>query len=458
MNLSFIKNHSILSRLSIGIIIVLSYLQTSNLHIWKWGNGVIYWDTISYYAYLPALVIHNDLTLEFIKENPEVNGNRYWPEVSPTGKYVIKTSSGLAFCYFPFFIAAHLLATPMGFEADGFSEIYQVSLAMSPLLYLLIGLIFVKRILKKYFTDSVISLTLLGIGLASNLLYYTSVTTISHTYSFGLIAVFLYVTIKWIEKPGYLNSVFMGLLLGLISLIRPTNALLALFPLLLGISSFQGLWDRILLFIKKPVFTLIIITGIFLVWLPQFLYWKQQTGQYLFFSYSQDEKFFWSQPAILRGLFGFRKGWLIYSPVMAFSVVGIFLCYKKLREWFLPLIVIIPVSLYIMLCWWTWWYGGGFGLRPIIDFYALLAIPFALTISQAGKLKLVFKLVTGILFLLFFYLGIFHHFQVIDGAIHWDSMTLKSYIHNFGQTKMTPEGEKYLIHPDYEKAKLGEGR
>jgi hypothetical protein len=233
---------------------------------------------------------------------------------------------------------------------------------------------------------------------------------------------------------------------------------LVLFPVLFGVYNLKGIWQRILLFLKNPHFTIIIITGIFLIWLPQFLYWKQQTNQYLYFSYSDNESFFWSQPVILRGLLGFRKGWLIYSPIMIFSVIGIFLCLKKMKEWFFPLITIIPISIYVMLSWWTWWYGGGFGMRPIIDYYGLLAIPFALSISQMWRLKPIFKYAGVFFYLAFFYFGIANHLQAVDGAIHHDSMTWKTYMHNFGHRKMTPEGEKYLEAPDYEMAKQGKNR
>jgi len=455
MNTSHIKSGVVLSRISIGIIVILSYLQTSSIHSWKWGNGVIYWDTISYYAYLPALFIHHDLSLEFTKEDPAKNSNRYWPETTDEDKLVIKTTAGLSFLYFPFFILAHLLAGPLGFEADGFSEIYQVCLAFSPLFYLLIGLVFVRKILLKYFTDGITAITLLSVSLASNLFFYSSTTTMSHTFSFALISIFLYVSIKWIERPDYRNSVFLGILLGLISLIRPTNAIIFLFPVLFGIRDFKGLWQRIMLFVKNPQFTLIIIAGIFITWLPQFLYWKMQTGHYLYFSYSDGERFFWTQPAILRGLFGFRKGWLIYSPVMIFALVGIVLSYRKLKDWFLPLVIIIPLSIYIMLSWWTWWYGGGFGMRPIIDYYGFLSVPFALALAQTLALIPVLRYSVYLLLLCFFSLGVFHHFQAVDGAIHWDSMTWKSYKYNFGHTKMTKEAEKCLLHPDYERAKVG---
>ena len=142
MSISRFYRMYLFSKFSIAFIICLCYLQTSSLHAWKWGNRIIYWDTISYYAYLPALFIYHDLSLEFTREDPQKNGNRFWPETTPEGKLVIKTSNGLAYLYFPFFITAHLLATPLGFEADGFSEIYQITMAFSPLLYLLIGLIF----------------------------------------------------------------------------------------------------------------------------------------------------------------------------------------------------------------------------------------------------------------------------------------------------------------------------
>ena len=123
-----------------------------------------------------------------------------------------------------------------------------------------------------------------------------------------------------------------------------------------------------------------------------------------------------------------------------------------MKEWFYPLIIIIPLTIYIMLCWWSWWYGGGFGMRPIIDFYGLLSIPLALSISQLSRFKPVLRYFSILTILFFFYLGIFHHFQAVSGAIHWDSMSWKSYKYNFGHKKMTEKGEQYLVHPDYGKA------
>ena len=50
----------------------------------------------------------------------------------------------------------------------------------------------------------------------------------SHVYSFALFAVFILLTQKWYKNPSVKNSVLVGLLSGLISLIRPTNIIIVL--------------------------------------------------------------------------------------------------------------------------------------------------------------------------------------------------------------------------------------
>ena len=133
---------------------------------------------------------------------------------------------------------------------------------------------------------------------------------------------------------------------------------------------------------------LIMIVMAVLVWVPQFLYWKEISGKWLLFSYGNDERFFWTQPEILKVLAGFRKGWLIYTPVMIFGMAGLFMLRKKVREWSIALPLTIILSVYIISSWWCWWYGGGFGMRPMIDFYGIMAFGLAAFItSLKGRKK-----------------------------------------------------------------------
>ena len=42
-----------------------------------------------------------------------------------------------------------------------------------------------------------------------------------------------------------------------------------------------------------------------------------------------------------------------------------------------------PPALYGIFCWYQWWYGGGFGSRPLVDTLPLLALPIAVLAEKA---------------------------------------------------------------------------
>ncbi|MFN2431193.1 MAG: hypothetical protein ABR574_14385, partial [Cryomorphaceae bacterium] len=51
-------------------------------------DRVIEWDIKSYYAYLPAAIIHGDLTLEFRQQDIEKYSKLIWPLTLPSGNKV----------------------------------------------------------------------------------------------------------------------------------------------------------------------------------------------------------------------------------------------------------------------------------------------------------------------------------------------------------------------------------
>ena len=66
-----------------------------------------------------------------------------------------------------------------------------------------------------------------------------------------------------------------------------------------------------------------------LVWVPQMIYWKEMTGRWLYFSYGSDERFFFGDPAIIKGLFSYRKGLFIYTPLLLFAFAGVISLWLK---------------------------------------------------------------------------------------------------------------------------------
>ncbi len=441
----------------VNIFIVCTVLA-SVLAISRWKaepDRVIVWDVISYYAYLPATFIYKDIGLEFTQGYQGPHTFVFWPEKAPNGKKVIKTSMGLSVLMAPFFFIAHGLAYLLGYEAGGYTLPYRLMLMLSIVFYFALGLYFLRRLLQSLFSTRATVITLLLIGIGTNLFTYAATEVpLSHVYSFALVAAFLWFTLRWYEEQQVKHAVVIGLLAGLISLVRPTNILIGLFFLLYGITTIRNLKERAALLVqyKWQIFLMAIFA--LLVWIPQMAYWKMQTGHFLFFSYT-GERFFFSQPKIMECLFSFRKGWLLYTPVMAFALAGMTPLYRKNRELFLPLVLFIILNLYVISSWWCWWYGGSFGLRPMIDSYALMAMPLAAFVQWVSERKRLLKFGFYGLFVFFISLSVFQTVQYQIGYIHSDAMTKKAYRDVFFRLHGNGHYWQDLQSPDYEAARKG---
>jgi len=424
----------------IVIVFLLLFYSASNFVHHNWtrddgpNRGVIKWDIISYYGYLPATFIYGDPSLDFLDEGIIDNDNKFWWSPTENGKKIIYMSCGLSIMYAPFFFIAHLLAPVFGEARDGFGSIYQFFLVFGALVYVALGIIMLKKILLRYFTPLVTAITLLLLGIGTNLYYYsTHEAVMSHSYNFVLITIILYLVLKWYEEATWLRTFLLGMLFGLIVLIRPTNILILILFLLWGIDSWTGFVERIRFLLRNTPKLLLMIFAFLLPWIPQFLYWHMITGQVLYYSYgAHGDRFFFDNPHIIESLFSYRKGWLLYTPVMVFAIAGLIPLKRMIKGARLSIILYLVLMIYVMSCWWTWWFGGGFGGRIYSDMYGILALQLAALITSilSHKKRLVKLSMLGFLgFLVCFQLLQTRHYR--GTAIHWDSMSKKAYWHNF---------------------------
>ena len=270
-----------------------------------------------------------------------------------------------------------------------------------------------------------------------------------------LFSVFIYYSIKWHEQAKIKYTIILGITIGLISLIRPTNIIIALFFIFYNYTKISDTKKQISSFIKKYNHILLIILLAFIIWIPQFLYWKKVTGSYLYYSYSDNESFFFNNPQIINGLFSFRKGLFIYTPVLIFSFLGIPFLLRKAKPTFFGISFLMILNVYIIFSWWSWWYGGSFGQRPFIDSMAVMALPIAAIVDYIKSKKLFISIPFFILFLFLITTGAYHTRLYATGAIHWDSMTKKAYYDSFGRFHPSKKFESYLKTPDYKAAQKG---
>ena len=369
---------------------------------------------------------------------------------------------GMSYLYSPFFLIAHTYASfSPNFVANGFSKPYEFFLSFSSLFYLIIGLFYLRKVLKMFFSERNTALVILLTVLGTNLFYYTtSEPCMSHAYSFSLISIFIYLSIRWHKKQSLKYIIAIGIISGVVVLIRPVNLLIFIFPLLYGVKDLKTLKTNLLLFISNWKQLLLMAIMAFLVILPQLIYWKTQTDTWVFNSYI-DEHFYFGNPHLLELLFSYRKGWLLYTPIMILGCIGLLVTFRKNKQVFYPLALLAVIHIYVLSCWWCWWFGGSFGMRPMIDTYPFFALSLGYFIQWIWHKNIVLKAIAS--FAIFFILGLnlFQTQQRRNLVIHWDSMSKKAYWHNFTTLKFSAKKdwetqESLLKHPNYDKALKGE--
>jgi len=441
----------------VSLIIVIFILScVKNVKKWEREDGVINWDVISYYGYLPATFIYHDISLKFVEDYQNPHKYTIWYQKAPNGGRVIMTSMGMSILYSPFFFIAHGYAHIFNYEATGYTEPYRLALILSSVFYLTLGLFFLSKLLLKFFNPYISAWVVLITVIGTNLFHYVTYSSaMAHPYNFALITMFLWYTIKWYETSKVRYAVFIGLLLGLISLIRPTNIVVSLFFIFWDVKSFSDFKVRFISFFTNYKAHFIIGLLVLLVWLPQFIYWKSLTGSFFYYSYGENNKFFFNHPMILKGLIGYRHGWLVYSPAMIFSVLGLFVLIKKNKGMALPIILTFLVFIYVIFSWWCWWYGGAFGMRAMIDIYGLMALPLGAFLTYTLNWKKVYLYLSIFISVVLVAASVHHTNKYRHYSIHWDSMTKEAFWDSYFNVRPSPTFESKLKTPDYEKARLG---
>lgn len=179
-----------------GTMIFISFNRHSKTGIYFYRSQ-IFADKAGYYVYLPAAILYQFNPQLFPENIDDKTGNGFHFNME-TNTVQTKYTYGVALFQLPFFMAAHFLAHPLGFDVNGFSLIYHWAVDLSAIFYFLIGLFFLYLLLHQLFTKKTVVLTILFLIISTNLFYYALIDTgMSHVYSFSLFSVVLYIFYNW---------------------------------------------------------------------------------------------------------------------------------------------------------------------------------------------------------------------------------------------------------------------
>lgn len=434
------------SRLIFWLTAGLLILATFNDKRWK-PLEVFDNDQGGYYVYLPSVLLYQDAgradSLQSVLQTYRPGPRPYMGLLTlPNGNTISKYPLGVALAELPWFAGAHTWARLRGQPTDGFSRPYQQAIMLAGLFHGLLGLWLLRKLLRRYFPadDGVVAWALACIGLGTNWFTYASYESpMAHSLLFLWHVGIVWATGAWYEtgRPRWASA--LALLLGLAVLARPSEAVYLLVPIGWGLATQGGVpglgqwllarWQQVLLAVGIGLAVV--------MWQPVF--WHAVSGHWWLDTY-QGEGFDFAHPHVLEGLFSFKKGWLLYTPLAGVALLGAFALPARLRGAAGALLLTVPVLLYVTFSWREWWYGGSFGARPLISLYPLLGLGLAALVAASAAWTKPARVALRAVLVLGIVLNLWQTYQYAAGVIHWDSMTADRYRRAFfiGSLKQLP--------------------
>lgn len=425
-----------------AVVIAIAFIATLRLtHV---NHNETSWDVLGYYLPLPATFIYDDpmmddrAWIEKINNEKQLSGTLYQVTNNEEGQPMYFFLFGMAIFYLPFFLAGHGYAAMTGAATDGFSLPYQYALVIGAIIYTLIGLILLRKILLRYYSERVSAIVILILLLATNYTHHLSYKNLETVnILFMLMCWLIWSTIRWHETHRFKHLLFTGIAITLMTLVKPSEVMAVFIPFLWSVTSFRSLKEKIGLFWTKRKQVIGTVAVCLLILSPQLLYWHSKTGHFIYDSYNNPgvglDIF---SPHILDVLFSFRKGWLIYTPVMILGLIGLFwhLRSNKSIGWSFPIYFLI--TFYIISSWTEWWYGGAYSCRPVITAYPILAIGLGAFLTQL-KTNTIRYAIAGFV-VLAAGLNLFQWWQLQEGIYDPYRTTKEYYWAIFLQTKAPP--------------------
>ena len=414
------------------------------------------WDVLSYYLYLPLFFIYHDLgihdynIIQHLFDQYHFSTTFYQAFKAENGNWLMMYTMGFALLHLPFFLIGHVWAIAGGYPVDGFSFPYQFSVSSGVMLYIVAGVFVSRKVLLRLFSDKITALVLVLLLAGTNYFHEAIHTNMMpHAMLFTFYSLLLYYTIRWHEEPKMKYAGIVGLVIGFMTLARPSELLSILIPLLWNVYDKQSFLNKIKLLAQKRIHIAVLAGCCVMVGLPQLIYWKIIAGSWIVNSYQNVVGLDFAEPHIMERLFSFKKSWFIYTPMIIFPLTGLFFLKKYLVKARVAVISFVLINFYVLSCFAGWWEGGCFGLRYMVQSYAIMAIPFGAFFQFVSEKKIWVKLLAGVCCSFFLFLNLFQIWQYTHWIIPSDGMTEAYYKKIFLKTTVSAEDRKLL---EYERS------
>ncbi|HEY6946518.1 MAG TPA: glycosyltransferase family 39 protein [Candidatus Acidoferrum sp.] len=364
-------------------------------------------DGVGYYALARAPLIERsfDFTHDYQNANPSFRDPRVDEHGRPKSDFRTATghlenhfSVGPAMLWTPFLLVAHagvLLARALGssVSADGFSAPYRITMALATALYGFLGLLLAFRLARQYVEERWALLATLAIWWASSLPIYMYFNPFwSHAHSAFAVALFLWYWHKTRAARSLREWLMLAVIAGLMLNIYYANAMVLFVLVVEGMSQYSSALrhdsrasaeNLILsrLFVSHLLFAFTLLVCL----LPTFLTRYIIYGNAFESGYVPLRDWLWSSPAFLSVLFSSNHGLLVWTPVLLFSVLGLFLFWRRISHIGGPLLAALLAFYLFIACYPDWAGISSYGNRFFVSLTSLFILGLAVFLDRSAS-------------------------------------------------------------------------
>lgn len=356
-------------------------------------------DAVYYFINLRSLAIDRNLDFknEYIylynKISPFTGNHKVAsiPEKNPiTNKLPNKYPLGTAVFLIPFFLLGHFVTILLNVyglpvNVDGYGYAYQFFSAFGSFVYAFLGLLIIYSLGKKIFDHKISLIATMAILFATPLLYHVTMEPLgSHPISMFSVTLFMFYWYVTREKRQLYQWVILGLIGGLMSLVRYQDGFFLLVPI---IDSFISRFRPCFL---PRIIPLLVSLTIFLLTASIIISIQIEANYVLYGSlfstgYTGEGFIYLKSPKLLYSLLSPQRGLLFWSPILIFAFVGLYWFIKKYRAVGFVLLFSFLVQWYLVSSWSDPSQGDSFGNRILQNSTFVFALGLMQFLKNAQK-------------------------------------------------------------------------
>lgn len=370
-----------------------------------WLGG---WDDNLYFAWGRSLAVDgdwdfsNDVTFpaSLVAFGEDAGAFRAYlsrGERTQTGRVPNKYACGAGMLALPLLLPTRLVLDLLAFagfttQSDPFSSLYVFAFIASGVLWGFVGLVAALALLRRDYSRGVAGLAVLAGAIGFPLGFYIwFAPTMAHAVGFGVATLYVLCGRMWADRvtttPEHamawrLAAFLMGLALGIACLVRFTNIVLVLVPIVMAWTLRSSAHFDARSWPAVMVQSLgLAAVGSVIGFLPQLIAWKIVYGAFVVDSYSGETLAGWPNH-LLFVLFGPRNGLFSWTPLAMVAVAGLVLGVRRSPMCRAGLVVLAATA-WIYGGWQMYWLGHSFGMRGFVDVSFFLMLGLAEGIRRA---------------------------------------------------------------------------